>query len=151
MYVLWGIALVLLLAGGLVCWKVVVPFQHAKRVLDFYQNCRDVFNPTGLTTVSYSTIDGEPMTHEEVGDMVIEVVGGQQEVLRHMRLYVTMPRFLAPDRVNALVLLHYCGENTLPRLERLAADDDDPLQKDAAEALKKIKQARLEEAEKSQK
>jgi hypothetical protein len=56
-------------------------------------------------------------------------------------MYADMPEAIAPDKADALVLLHYCGENALPRLRRLADNKGHPQRWAAVTALQRIEQA----------
>jgi len=44
-YILWGVALTLLLAAGLFCWLVVMPILETREVVRLFGNSRLFFNP----------------------------------------------------------------------------------------------------------
>jgi len=103
MYVLWGAALALLLALGLFSWLAAVPFLEVRSVL--------------------ARRAGSPSPQEYVRKL-----GGRRQALGKLKLYLAAPRWAAPDRGPAVLLLAYCGPGAAPVLiELFAAVDDDEL------------------------
>ena len=84
LYVLWAAALALLLALGLVCWLVVVPYLQVRSELQ------------RLRTDDTGAYD------------VLERLGGPREAARKLELYLKMPSSLSEDSECALFLLVRC-------------------------------------------
>jgi hypothetical protein len=88
LYLLWGIALTLLLTLGAFCWLVVVPVWRTRQVVSAYVG---------------NEIDGKA---------AVEQLGGGSRASRAVQLYRRMPKWLAPERDNGLVirLLGHCDK-----------------------------------------
>jgi HEAT repeat protein len=98
-YVLWGIAMVLLLAAGLFCWLVVVPVWRVKEAVGRWKQ--------------YESDDSRL---DLVMPAEIEKLGGSGQAARELALYLWLPDFLAPDKRLAVDLLEACGEAATPAL-----------------------------------
>jgi hypothetical protein len=99
-YVLWGVALTLLLALGLLCW-LVVPFMRVRSKLDDEKN----YSKGRLT-------------------LGIEAFGGPDEALSGLSIYYRMPRALAPRKYSAVDLLTDCGPRAVPVLRQALRDSN---------------------------
>jgi len=110
LYVLWGVALTLLLAAGAFCWAVVVPVWQVHRVL---------------------TPGAEVVTTEDS----IERLGGPREAADRLSLYIRMPRQLASHKLHAAYLLRHCGDSAVAGLTRSLRDGDPEVRRAAAYGL----------------
>lgn len=150
-YVMWAIALALLLALGLLCWKVVVPVWQVRKAVRSCSRSLFVYmgnRPAGASlggdagatengaawTVALDRriartvfIDRESMRRE------IENLGGSRRAAERLGHYLHLPRWVAPDRQAAAFMLGYCGRAGVPRLIDALADDDPGVRRRAAE------------------
>ncbi len=65
----------------------------------------------------------------------LEQLGGAEPALRHLRLYLAMPRWIAPHRAEAVGLLGSCGPGARGRLLAALAEPDGRVRAAAASAL----------------
>ena len=148
-YVLWGVALALLLTGGLLCWKVVVPVW---RVRTEVQACREQALRSTVSRLTSKNLsrntDGARAiltavneAHRSLAQASIARLGGAEVAARKLALYLSMPGMNAVDRRWAVVVLENCGQCAESHLDKLAGDEDPDVRQAAAEALKKIKAA----------
>jgi hypothetical protein len=104
LFVYWGIALTLLITGGLFCWLVVVPFLQIRGVLKGY---------------SVSTWSDNPPAPAE-----IQSLGGREAARKKLVWYLSLPRSITVEHKKAVALLGACGEDAVADLERLLVDED---------------------------
>ena len=119
MYILWGIALGLLLVLGLVCWLVVVPFLQTRALIQNHGHdiTRGLYNKDGPE--------------------VIRRLGGRHQALRRLLSYLDWPDQVAPEKQVAVHLLRLCGEEGCSALEAIVLDEkrNDDLRVEAWRAL----------------
>jgi hypothetical protein len=65
------------------------------------------------------------------GTVAMKMLGGQDRAAAKLRLYMKMPRWIAPDRPRAALLLGYCGAPGIPALVD-ALNDSDPFVREFA-------------------
>jgi HEAT repeat protein len=106
LYIYWGIALTLLLALGLVCWLVVVPVCRVHGALKRLKSSPDV------------VVWGRRVERE------IAELGGPEACVRGIRLYLMLPRGVAPHRRQAIDVLGMCGPAAGPTLLGMLSDED---------------------------
>jgi len=135
-YVYWGVALALLLALGLVCWKVVVPVWQTRKAVTLYG--RWYYYSPHFESKHWPADPGE----------IIKLLDGPKAAAERLGLYMTLPECLAPNRTMAVRLLGECREDAAPVLRRLLNDEDSSVRQAAAEALKKIRAAKKKDAPK---
>jgi HEAT repeat protein len=115
--VLWGVALTLLVCVATFCWLVVVPVLQVRSQL-------------------FS--DSQGSNHGGLGQMV-EELGGKEETVRKVRLYLWAPEWLTGGgRDRAAILLSKCGEPAVPLLRQLLKSDCSDARFCAARALRDI-------------
>jgi len=78
---------------------------------------------------SYAVSNSPPWRKE------IEALGGPEQALHKLRLYVRVPSWAAPHRGCAASLLGYCGPRAVPTLIHLLSDDDPEVRARAAREL----------------
>jgi len=125
LYVLWAIALTLLLALGLFSWLVVVPVWEVHEALE---------------TVSQSCMwhPAPSRHHDHLADLrreVVDKLGGQREAARKLSIYSRLPLWSAPRRGLALFVLGDCGEAAVPALVNALGDNSSLFRRVAAESL----------------
>ncbi len=96
MYVMWSIALALLLGAGLFSWLLVVPLVRLHRMF-------------GEDPVNY--------------ERVMRNCGGRHRACRRSRLYYLLPKWLAPRKEQCVGVAMRCTFYGQPLLE-LALEDD---------------------------
>jgi HEAT repeats len=89
---------------------------------------------------SYAVSNSPPWRKE------IEYLGGPEQALHRLRLYVRFPKWVAPHRGCAASLLGYCGPKATPTLLRLLSDDAPEVRACAARELGGNKDSRAVEA-----
>lgn len=99
-YALWGIALSVLLALGLVCWQLVLPLLQVRAVV----------RERRVARISY--------------EAAIERLGGSEKAVGRLSFYLNCPKRLAPYRLHAVTILARCGPEAIPELARLLEDED---------------------------
>jgi HEAT repeat protein len=112
LYVLWAIALTLLISTGLFCWLVVVPVWQVRRVV------------VQMDSASFT------------GDMAIAALGGESKAMRPLVMYSRLPAWAVRDRETAVRLLSGCGKPAVPHLLRLLQEKS--LRIAAADALAEL-------------
>jgi hypothetical protein len=113
-YVLWAVALTLLLAAGAFCWLVVAPLMEAH------------------ASVGRCIRRSEKMPGE------VQALGGPRRAARLLRLYVRfMPKQMFEERRFAVMMLGYCDWYGVPVLIEVLEDEDEgpELRAEAAEHL----------------
>jgi HEAT repeats len=143
MYILWAIALALLLALGASCWLVVVPVWRASSALNRISLTRvemtaATLAPGGLYNVE---MDKGPLTGPRAmsSDKAIELLFKTRgKAIVCLRAYLTMPRRFSPRRIEALYVLGHCRAPAVPLLERSLADKNAEVRCAAAWALGNI-------------
>jgi len=119
LYVLWAIALTLLLALGLFSWLVVVPVWQVR---------------SGLKNVGWyasGPVDSIPGGRELVSEL-----GGPRAATSKLMLYLRMPDFVAPGKALAIDVLRVVGPDAaeaIPVLEWFAANGKDVNVRSAAD------------------
>jgi len=114
LYILWGVALTLLISTAIFCWLVVVPVWRTDRVIrnfDFHADSEDEF---------------------------VQQLGGPGEALRLLRLYTRMPNWIATHEPKAVRLLGACGARAIPEIIPFLRSPDDLTRFHAANALRRI-------------
>jgi HEAT repeat protein len=108
-YVLWGIALALLVVTGVLCWTVVVPVWQVSRVLGTVTLLEiPLADPNGVrfgTSVKWDPT--EP---------TIEILGEKVDAIQKFRVYISLPICVAPKRREAVWRLAACGPKAHPIL-----------------------------------
>jgi len=143
-YIYWGVAITLLLLLGLVCWKVVVPVWQTDAVLKedgaiavwggwIINNSRN-YSPDRAQL--YPAARQQAATNRAMTRL-----GGRQEALSKLRLYINLPNRVARHEHIAIGLLGYCGRDARPVLEALLKDDDQRVRFVAASALQRLRAA----------
>jgi hypothetical protein len=141
-YILWGVALTLLISTALFCWLVVVPVWQVNRVVE------DCF------FASLEAADNESPCRRG-----IETLGGEAAASRKLVTYLRAPEWLIPDNPEvsihgktsylnlsgrqsyAVFMLSKCGPRGVDGLESLLEHHDLRIRRNAAEALERIKAA----------
>jgi hypothetical protein len=100
-YILWAIALTLLLTLGAFCWLVVVPVWRVRSVLG-------------------------SMPVKDCGSL-IERLGGDVPAMKTLEGYIRRPNWLAPDKLKALALMN-CLSGGRALLSGAPADESLPLE-----------------------
>jgi HEAT repeat protein len=114
-YVLWGVALALLVSTAIFCWAVVVPVWQTRRAL--------------------------LRVEEKGGDalLAIKTLGGEARAVRRLRAYLRLPHWLAHGRRQVPALLGACAKTepaaTLDALEMALSDSDAEVRSSAAYGL----------------
>jgi HEAT repeat protein len=111
LYVLWSIALTLLLALGLVCWLVVVPVWRVRSVL-----------------ASHAV--GRTFTRDAVDEL-----GGKEMAVRRISLYFNVPYTSRDNRMSGAAILGHCGPTAADPLTRALKDHDGKVRAQAAASL----------------
>ncbi len=125
MYIFWGLALVLLAGGALLCSAVVVPFLRTRSaVADYFLLSANAM---------HRSIRIQPPGALET--KAVQDLGGEKQAARGLALYLRLPRSLAPHRQSAIVLLGFCGPAGTGGLTRLLGDDDPSVRRAAAASL----------------
>ena len=106
-YVLWSIALTLLLAAALFCWLVVVPVWQVRTVL-----------AEGNITVG----------KDSRGPAAVRQLGGPEATAQRLRSYLRLPVRFASDRPNAVALAYWCGEPGRAIIFAALRDQDEDVQ-----------------------
>jgi hypothetical protein len=123
MYIIWAVALALLLAAGLFSWLVVVPVWQVHK---------------GLEGVGW-TVSG-PTDRIPGGQELIDSLGGPSAAVSKLGLYLRMPRVVAGNKLTAIAVLEEIGPQAIPVLEGLLDKEQDvDIRQDAAGALKRIR------------
>jgi len=144
-YVLWGVALALLLAAGLFCWLVVLPVLEVRRVRAALKPVRA---PIIICFVESDSADqGSTLSREEVGPIIrhlpapsfsrdeaapiIQQLGGPGRAAHKLGLFLRLPPWLTGADISpnpplaslyddyglrAAHLLCYCAEPAVPEL-----------------------------------
>ncbi len=139
-YVYWGIALTLLLASALFCWLVAVPVMQARAIIEDFE--------------AMSEADARKLLKNQPGRMAwyqdrmrfvdwrgvaaIQQAGGPQRALPLLRLYIRLPKWVAPKRMWAVFLMGYCGMEALPDVLRALESDDEEIREGGYNALGKF-------------
>ncbi len=114
-YVLWGVALTLLISTAVFCWAVVVPVWQTRRALLRVEERR-----------------GNALS-------AVEALGGEARAVRRLRAYLRLPHWLAHGRRQVPALLGTCARAeplaTLDALGVALGDSDAEVRSDAAYAL----------------
>jgi HEAT repeats len=137
LYILWAIALTLLLTAGLFCWTVVVPVWSTHRVLS---QCVNPSYPPWYVPAAEgdpSYLGFTPIRPREA----VKRLGGPQETASKLVFYLRMPAWIAGDRWRAVGLLGYCGKHGLSPLEQQLVGADDNIRAAAASALANVGKA----------
>jgi HEAT repeats len=131
MYVLWAIALTLLISAALFCWLAVVPVWRTHRVL---ADC----NAAGGWIISSGSPRPPAWVPSQDPEEAVASLGGSGTATARLRFYLRMPRWIATRRFEAAVLLGHCGESAVPVLIPLLRDRDLSIREVAAGNLAAI-------------
>jgi HEAT repeat protein len=116
MYVLWAIALTLLISTGLFSWLVVVPAWRTRSVVlgthATYQRIKDLH---------LSTADA---IEADFLDRHVKRLGGEASAARLLRVYLQRPAWMAPKKHVAIGLLARCGGSGVPVLADCLSSDN---------------------------
>jgi hypothetical protein len=124
LYVLWAIALTLLLAAALFSWRVVVPVWQVRPHLaklaewDSFAKGRDLSAYGAALRIS------------------VQNLGGPTVTARRVARYLKYPQWIAPYRDEAYHVLMECGEQGKAALRELVVHGRPDERKYAAETLK---------------
>ena len=99
LYVYWGVSLTLLIAAGLICWLVVVPFLEVRATV-------------------------ERLADEESTAAEVKRLGGPDEAMSILERYLRMPESIAPHKTEAARAFGRLGPTALPGIKALLKDDD---------------------------
>ncbi len=127
MYVLWAIALTLLLSTGALCWLVVVPVWQVRPHLaelakwDNFTKGRDSFGYG-------AALDG-----------TVRDLGGPALASRRVARYLKHPQWIAPYRGEAYHVLMECGESGEAVLRELTKHGRPGERRYAADTLKTMR------------
>jgi Tol biopolymer transport system component len=111
-YVLWGVALTLLLGLGLFCWLVVAPLVRVRSV-------------TAVLLERQRVRQRFPVRE------FVEELGGPEKAAATLHLYARLPDRIAPRRRVAVHIMSACGEHAVPRFFDLIEQSDGKVQKQA--------------------
>jgi HEAT repeats len=119
LYILWAIALTLLLSLGLFCWLVVVPVWRVHAAL------QDLGPLGSRGCITISTVRE-----------TVERIGGQQSAGHAIRLYLQVPRRTSVHKRKTALLLRECTPDiAVPTLINLLEDADYLVRADAMRSL----------------
>jgi hypothetical protein len=123
LYILWAVALTLLLAAGLFCWLVVVPV------------CR--------TRAELQRLTDGTVLQDKTLSATIDRLGGPQAAIGRIAFYLKLPCRTEDLEVRwaGVWVLGHCGREAIPVLEGLRQDFDPKIKMYVREALEKIKAA----------
>ncbi len=121
-YVLWGVALSLLLALRLLSWFVVAPCLQVRWALGELRSCSRAYKWNMLTGAA-------PV------ERALERLGGLEEAVPKIAFYLRLPRWATTARRDAVSLLADCGPPAVPVLARTLREEEPPLRTSAAAAL----------------
>ncbi len=114
-YFLWAGALTALIAAGLLCWKIAVPYLRTRAI---------------VKEVDAGTLDG----YAEA----VRRLGGPAAAARDLSLFLRLPGQSDEFRFHAIEMLGHCGSRTVPRLIELLASHPPQERWAAASALAEI-------------
>jgi len=129
LYVYWGIALVLLLVTGVLCWTMVVPVLGVRNVVITSHEM-----DTGEKFVLSQTEGNPPELASKEAAALIERLGGPRRASQRLDAYLRLPAWVASHREEAIYLLCFCGAWGDPVIER-ARKHEDPRVRQTAVAL----------------
>ncbi len=118
MYVLWAIALTLLVTTALFCWLVAAPVWRTRAVV---ARCR-------------AELDDRCPNRDDIRKYVPQL-GGPDAAAEGLWMYIVAPAWAAPHESLAIGLLPGCGEGGYERLKQLLADKDPNVRISAVTAL----------------
>jgi HEAT repeat protein len=123
-YVLWGVALTLLLSTALFCWLVVVPVWQVHNVLARRSSRIFVIETKirGRWGISVSELVGHDKRDPKTFDPIAEL-GGPETAARKFRIYLMTPG-MGSRRKEAIHQLSRCGPSALETLVGLLDDQD---------------------------
>ncbi len=115
MYIMWGVALALLVAAGLFSWLVVVPVLQVRSAAQDLISRRGLPDLQGFYAPHLDLSRPRKMAHEAVGRL-----GGPDEARDKLSLYLRLPPDwdLVVGRAAAVWMLTACGEEAAPILVR---------------------------------
>jgi hypothetical protein len=108
---------------------VVVPVWQARQVVDEFHLLYYTRSALG------ATIPGRYADRKKE----IAELGGPRQAARKLRLYLSLPRSIAPHRRAVVDLLSHCGPSAIPALRKVLNDPDESVRQAARDALKKIR------------
>jgi hypothetical protein len=127
LYVLWAIALSLLLAFGLFCWLVLVPAYKARSRLNSMQYC------------TWKSDKIEDAFYSRTGPSFVAEVGGPRRCVMALSLYISLPDRFAPRKHEAVRYAAFCGPSGASLLESLRERDDPGLAMSVRQATEQAK------------
>ena len=108
-YVLWGIALALLLVIGLLCWLYVAPLMHVRVIAaELNDNLPEAWSET----------DEDRMAHLK---RAIEALGGRASAARAFGMYLGAPDSVTPHKAAAIWGLGHCGNHAYKHAPAITA------------------------------
>jgi HEAT repeats len=118
LYILWAIALTLLISTALFCWLVVVPVWQVRNAV---LGCDDL----GKGDKTYD----DPYRRQAL------LLGDPANAVGKIRLYLRAPDFAAGKKDVAVELLGFCGPVAIPELQRILEGPETELHRAAIRAL----------------
>jgi hypothetical protein len=132
MYVLWAIALTLLISTALFCWLVVVPVWQVGPHL------------AKLSEMRSAAGGRDPFAYSTALDDTVRNLGGPALTSRRLANYLRYPQWVAPYRGEAFHVLMKCGEQgeaALRQLMKHGRPDDRPYAAGTLEAMEVLKES----------
>jgi hypothetical protein len=127
LYILWGVALTLLLAAGAFCWLVVVPVSQMR---------------AHLSGLAARTSQGKALDYfgyKADLDRTVNDLGGRAVASERIARYLKYPAWIAPHREEAYHVLMECGESGEAVLRELIKHGRPGERRYAADTLKTMR------------
>jgi hypothetical protein len=105
MFVLWGLAITLLLVITAFSWFVAAPFLRVRHVMNKFHKG---IGPNARHTIVWKGLYAEGAAVQELG--------GPRQAVRLLNMYVRAPDWLASHKVAAVWVLRQCGQEAVPVL-----------------------------------
>jgi HEAT repeat protein len=119
MYILWAVALAILLAAGVFCWLVVVPVWRVHAAARHF------------CIKSSTDREYEALPNVSAEELVTEL-GGKRAASEKVELYLRMPAWLCDRQDDATWMLAHCGEFGVPVAVRALSHTDSSVRRNAA-------------------
>jgi hypothetical protein len=97
-YALWLGGIGLLAVAGLLCWTMVLPVMEVRRELP------------GVHSVTMAPVVQDEAQMRQTFGAAVERLGGRDQAIFKVKMYLRMPARVAPAQHLALFLLGQCGE-----------------------------------------
>ena len=125
MYVLWGVALGVLLLVGLFSWLVAAPVLRIRGIVEKYPE--PVRMPPGRGRWSSETRKREMEENLRWSAEGIIALGGPSKAAARLDLYLRLPQSLAPGKPRAVKLLARCGRDAEFVISAWGTPNGDPV------------------------